>query len=408
MQVKKVRSAMSRFFDLVRFMNEHEQRTGWHTSRRGKQSVHKYLEGEIRMSLASSTALAAFTLTFCFIGAPHSAYGRADLPTPNVAFTSSPNPSEVQESVTFTATVSSPDNGPTPQGSVTVSEYPPGSQQPIIYGIVTLTDGVGVVTTDKLTEGKHVIFVTYGGEPDVYNGAQSQLSQVVNQVSNPVSAEPLHTVIPVHLDVGNGSISLGCVANLTTGCKVYPGANPGMHLLAFSRQPDLNHLDQPDLIQDGTFRDASSANQFLTDVLSASKDAILIVNAVGNSGFALKEIAENLEKFGAQNDIENVGSAIPFVLLGNGGRNMGQALQRENSTLNVDGHLAADSNGNYTFIQTDYVQYDITLDGAIKIGAKTYTMASSYNPGACDRSNAFHLVVVNRENPDVLIANNSY
>ncbi|MBV8809612.1 MAG: hypothetical protein JO033_13140, partial [Acidobacteriaceae bacterium] len=70
--------------------------------------------------------------------------------------------------------------------------------------------------------------------------------------------------------------------------------------------------------------------------------------------------------------------------------------------------LAADSNGNYTFIQTDYVQYDITLDGAIKIGAKTYTMASSYNPGACDRSNAFHLVVVNRENPDVLIANNSY
>ncbi len=171
-----------------------------------------------------------------------------------------------------------------------------------------------------------------------------------------------------------------------------------MHLLAFSRQPDSKHLDAPDVIKDGTFHDASSVNQFLTEVLADTPDAFVIVNAVGNYDFGLNAIAKNLEKLGAWPDIEAVTGAIPFVLLGNGGRNMGQALQRGYSNLNVDGYLAVDSNGNYTFIQTDYIQYDMTTDGTIKIGAKTYKVADSYKPGCNgDTSNSFHLVIVDRE-----------
>lgn len=334
----------------------------------------------------------------CFMGAPHYACAQADLPTPDVTLTSSPNPSKVGESVTFTATVSSP-GGRTPQGSITISEPLPGNQEPIIYGSKDLDNGVAVVATDNLTEGTHTIWVTYGGEPGVYKGAQTSVTQVVNEVAD-LSAEPLKTVIPVHLDALTGGI--------TVGSKTYEDTNGGMHLLAFYRLPDPQHLDMPDVIADVTVRDASSANEFLQNALADAPDVFLVVNAPANYGFPLNAIAKNLERFGAEDDINSVANAISFVLLGNGGRNMGQALQMGSSTRNVDGYLAADSNNKYTFIQPDYVRYDITTDGTIKIGATTYTSAGSYRTNGCDGSNAFHLVVVSREAPDSLIANNSY
>jgi hypothetical protein len=224
-------------------------------------------------------------------------------------------------------------------------------------------------------------------------GAPSALGQ---------SAEPLKTIIPVHIDVSTG--------NITVGSKTYNGVNSGMHLLALKRQPNRQSLDTPTLVQDGTFTNANSANQFLQNVLSATPDAFLLVNAVGNYGFALNAVATSLEKFGSQTDIEAIGGAIPFVLIGNGGRNKGQASQKGYSTLNVDGYLTQDTNGNYTFIQTDYVRYDIGVDGTIKIGATTYPVANANKYAGCDAaaSNSFHLVVVSRESPDHLLINNAY
>ena len=75
------------------------------------------------------------------------------------------------------------------------------------------------------------------------------------------SAENLKTIVPVHIDVSTG--------NITVGSKPYPGKNPGVHLLALKRQPNHSHLDAPDLVQDGTFTNAASANQFLQNVLSS-------------------------------------------------------------------------------------------------------------------------------------------
>ncbi len=102
------------------------------------------------------------------------------LATPVVELTSSPNPSKVGQSVTFTAKVSSP-GGPTPRGSITISEPLPGGQN-VIYGSAPLKDGVATVLVDNLTAGTHEIRATYGGEPGVYTGAESKaLTQLVNE-----------------------------------------------------------------------------------------------------------------------------------------------------------------------------------------------------------------------------------
>ena len=182
-------------------------------------------------------------------------------------------------------------------------------------------------------------------------------------------------MIPVHLDAASGDIKVG----RTT----YHGANNTLHLLALKRQPDpdSNLWDTADLIQDQVFTDANSVNSFLQNVLAKNSDALLIVNGVGNYGVALSEIAKNLEQFGGQVDLEAITNSPPFIFIGNGGRNKGGARERGYDTRTLDGYLATDSNGNYTFIQTDYVQYDITTDGTIKIGGTPYTVADSYKPG---------------------------
>ena len=86
------------------------------------------------------------------------------------------------------------------------------------------------------------------------------------------SAEPLKTIIPVHIDTGT--------CDIVVGGKTYNGKSSG-HLLALKRQPNNEHLDAPDLIQDGTFVDTSSANQLLQNVLANTPDALLIACAQG-------------------------------------------------------------------------------------------------------------------------------
>ena len=228
--------------------------------------------------------------------------------------------------------------------------------------------------------------------------AHSALGQTVDP---PSPAEPQHTVIPVHLDPASGDIKVG----RTT----YPGASPGLHMLALKRKPG-SVSDTPDLIDDQTFTDADTANAFLQSVLAVNSDAFLIVNGVGNYGIALSAIASNLAQFGGQVDLEEIPSAVPFVFLGNGGRDKGGALQRGYGTLAIDGYLATDSNGNYAFIRTDYVRYDIATDGTVTIGNTAYPVANArYKYPGCDAAatDSFHLVVVGRESLAPL-ADNAY
>ncbi len=218
------------------------------------------------------------------------------------------------------------------------------------------------------------------------------------------STEPLKVIIPVHID--------GSTGNITVGTKTYNGAANTLHLLALQRQPNGSHLDAPDLIADQSLSSLQDENTFFSNILAKTPDALLIVVGVGGYGVVLNDLAWALEAFGAQPDLVQVDSVPPFALIGNGGLNQGQAWEAIGSSpsapvRNVDGYFAPDSNGKYTFIETDYVRYDITPDGTITINGTAWTAAASFRNGGCDVSNSFRLVVADRATLKVT-ANNSY
>lgn len=105
-------------------------------------------------------------------------YVAAALPQPNVAVTSSVNPSTVAQTVTFTAHVTAvaPATG-TPTGSVAF--YDSGSS----IGTGTLSGGVASFTTSALSGGSHSITATYNGDSS-FSSASGGLTQVVNKAAS--------------------------------------------------------------------------------------------------------------------------------------------------------------------------------------------------------------------------------
>jgi hypothetical protein len=95
--------------------------------------------------------------------------------TPTVGLTSSLNPSNPGQSVTFTATLPS---GPT--GTVTFTS---GST---VLGTSTLTSGVATVATTSLPPGGDPITATYNGDGN-YNSATGTLTQTVNKATPTIS-----------------------------------------------------------------------------------------------------------------------------------------------------------------------------------------------------------------------------
>jgi len=85
--------------------------------------------------------------------------------------TSSPNPSQVGQTVTFTATVTGQYGG-TPTGTVTFDD---GHTQ---LAQVPLSGGVAEYQTSTLTQGNHHIKANYSGDEN-YRGSQGSLTQVV-------------------------------------------------------------------------------------------------------------------------------------------------------------------------------------------------------------------------------------
>jgi hypothetical protein len=87
------------------------------------------------------------------------------------ALTSSPNPSQVGQTVKFTATVTGQYGG-TPTGLVTFKD---GST---VLAQVALSGGVARYKTSALTKGKHHILANYGGDTN-FRSSQGGLFQVV-------------------------------------------------------------------------------------------------------------------------------------------------------------------------------------------------------------------------------------
>jgi hypothetical protein len=96
-----------------------------------------------------------------------------------VALSSSANPSTVGQSVTFTATVSSPLGG-TPTGTVNFKD---GGFA--FFCCMTLVAGQAQITTSALASGTHSITVEYLGDATYAPSTSAPLSQVVNNPNPP-------------------------------------------------------------------------------------------------------------------------------------------------------------------------------------------------------------------------------
>ena len=86
--------------------------------------------------------------------------------------TSSPNPSQVGQSVKFTATVTGQYGG-TPTGSITLKD------NGTVIAQVVLSGGVAHYKTSTLTKGKHHVVASYGGDTNfqVSYGSVDQIVQ---------------------------------------------------------------------------------------------------------------------------------------------------------------------------------------------------------------------------------------
>jgi hypothetical protein len=220
----------------------------------------------------------------------------------------------------------------------------------------------------------------------------------------------MRTIIPVHFDASRGDI--------TIGATTYPGNLPGFHLVAMKRQPNTNHLAAPDVLVNANLNSVNAVRAALNGLKTSNPDAMIMMNTPGGfHGVPLIGIGPELLEFGATTELSAFEYAAPFSFIGSGGRAQGTApLQRVGGTRPITGYLAPDSNGNYAFIQTDFVRYDIQLNGDITVGTKTYTAANSYRCNRtisgcaldCNGQNAFHLVIVDREDPTKTYADNTY
>jgi hypothetical protein len=125
------------------------------------------------LSVGNHSITAAYSGDSNFLGSTSSPLNQVvDKAATTTALTSSHNPSNHGQKVTFTATVTGQYGG-TPAGTVTFQN---GTK---VLSKVTLSGGVAQYSTSKLTKGKHLISGHYEGDKD-FKVSEASLTQVVN------------------------------------------------------------------------------------------------------------------------------------------------------------------------------------------------------------------------------------
>jgi sugar lactone lactonase YvrE len=107
--------------------------------------------------------------------------GTADaLNSTTVVVTSTPNPSDYGQKVTFTATVTTGAGTGALTGTVTFYDGPTTLASNVALG----TGGAATYTTSTLTVGSHTITATYSGDPSHFKGtSENPVTQVVNEAT---------------------------------------------------------------------------------------------------------------------------------------------------------------------------------------------------------------------------------
>ncbi len=166
---------------------------------------------------------------------------------------SSQNPSEVGQSVTFTATVAvSGGGGVTPDGTVTFTD---GAN---VLGTVTLNTATGQAqyTTSTLAEGEHAIVATYSGDSsiEVLGSASTALDQ-------DVQAGSTTSVVTSSLNPSNYGNSVTFTAQVTPGGTAAPTGT-------------VNFLDNGQIIGSGTLSGTPAQATFTISTLQVGAHPI--------------------------------------------------------------------------------------------------------------------------------------
>jgi hypothetical protein len=233
------------------------------------------------------------------------------------------------------------------------------------------------------------------------------------------SGEPYHTILPVRTRViaGAGLASCNQYSVVVNGVWYHcpDGSLSGFNIVAFKRQPvaDANGRETLGLYKYATIHtDTGKGLQEVKDYLhgllndsNAPKDLLVIVSTLGQVGGDTREIAQELEAFGATTEFRDIGyPEFAFSFIGIKGLKKGQAyqvggdgvLKNPRDLWSLNGYFAKDSKGRYAFIEPDYVQFQLTPGtGMIKVGDHEY-------PASRGAKDGIHVLAVDRAHPDIV------
>ena len=136
--------------------------------------------------------------------------------TTSTALASSTNPSTINQSVTFTATVSAPPGNTSLSGTVSFTDN--GTAIASCTALAPSTQGKATCTTSTLALGTHPIVASYTGDANFSDSTSSTLSQVVNPASTSVSISSSASNSTV-----NQSVTFTATVSSTTGGTAFSG-----------------------------------------------------------------------------------------------------------------------------------------------------------------------------------------
>jgi hypothetical protein len=163
----------------------------------GSHTITARYNGDTNFTTSTSTALTQVV---------NAATGAAT--TTNL--TSSPNPSNLSQAVTFTATVRPTSGSGTATGTVLFVE---GTT---LLGTGTLSNGVATFTTGSLTGGTHMITATYNGDATFAPSTSMVYTQTVNKVSTTTTiVSSVNPSVVNQAVIITATVTVGATSNFT-------------------------------------------------------------------------------------------------------------------------------------------------------------------------------------------------
>lgn len=167
------------------------------------------------LSLNTHTITATYSGDGSFLSSTNTTTQTVTTANSNTVVNAVLNPSVVDETVSFQATVSAPSGNATPSGTMAFTDTVNGVTTNIAgCGAIPLVAGTYVCSTNTLIQGVHTITANYPGDLN-FQKSSASTTQTVNRVGSILS-----------LTGSNNTVSANNVATLTFTAMVAPNAGP--------------------------------------------------------------------------------------------------------------------------------------------------------------------------------------